>query len=252
MPDTTVRLEVPVPGGPTRDVLISLPENYDPTRTYPVWLAYPGRSISPEHMSTDTGLQVASDAIVAYGRGEGGAWAGAPYAVTDMAEDIAYSRAVVDRIAQDHLIDRDRVYAIGHSNGGGFALALACHAPDLVAGVVGVSGIYYNPGTPASGRCAGQPVPVMIIHSRNDGLSLIEGATAHGVPYVGAAAMVGIHAAINGCGGATTRPVAPGVTAHVRQGCEAATELILSESDGHGWPHYSAFEAWDFLSAQNL
>ncbi|MGP6173339.1 alpha/beta hydrolase family esterase [Corynebacterium sp. A21] len=251
-PDITERLEVPVPGFGNRDVLVSLPENYDPTRSYPVWLAYPGRFISPEHMSTDTGLQIASDAIVAYARGEGGAFAGAPYAVTEIAEDIAYSRAIIDRIELDYAIDRSRVYAIGHSNGGGFSLALACYAPDLVAGVASVSGIYYNPGTPVSGECLNQAVPTMIIHSRDDGLSLIDGATAHGAPYVGARPMARTWAQINGCeGNPLPRPVTPGVTAHVSQGCERETEFVLAESRDHGWPSYSAFVAWEFLSRQS-
>lgn len=246
--DTTQQLEVPVPGYGTRDVLISLPENYDPSQSYPVWLAYPGRNITPEHMSTDTGLQVSSDAIVAYARGKGGAFAGAPYSVTTMEEDIAYSRAIVDRIGQAFAIDRERVYAIGHSNGGGFSLALACFAPDLVAGVSAASGIYYDPGTPETGECVGAPVPVSIQHSSNDGLSWIDGGSAHGAPYVGARQMVQMWAGINGCGDRThTRSVAPGVTAHVLEDCDAETQLVLSENDGHGWPHYSAFVAWDFL-----
>lgn len=250
-PDTTERLDVPVPGYADRDVLISLPENYDPARSYPVWLAYPGRFISPEHMSTDTGLQIAADAIVAYARGSGGAFAGAPYAVTSLAEDIAYSRAIIDRIELDYAVDRSRVYAIGHSNGGGFSLALACYAPDLVAGVASVSGIHYNPGTPAAGNCAQQAVPAMIIHSHYDGLSLIDGATAHGAPYVGARQMAHTWAEINGCNGhSLTRPIAPEVEAHVSQGCAKETEFVLAESRDHGWPSYSAFVAWEFLSRQ--
>lgn len=249
VPDTTQRLEVPVPGYGTRDVVISLPEDYDPAQSYPVWLAYPGRFISPEHMSTDTGLQVASDAIVAYARGESGAFAGAPYSTTTMEEDIAYTRAIIDRIEQDHLVDRERIFAIGHSNGGGFALSLACFAPDLVAGVSAASGIYYDPGTPKTGQCAGDPVPVMIEHSSNDGLSWIDGGTAHGAHYMGARQLSESWAEINGCSARTvTRPVAHEVTAHVYQDCVAPTEFVVSENDGHGWPHYASFQAWDFFS----
>ncbi|WP_197088452.1 alpha/beta hydrolase family esterase [Corynebacterium occultum] len=250
-PDSTIPLQVLMPDGGEREVIISLPENYDPTRSYPVWLAFAGRNISPEHMSTDTGLQNASDAIVAYGRGIGNAWAGAPYATTTMAEDIAYSRAVVDRIAENYSVDRERVYSIGHSNGGGFSLALACFAPDLVAGVASVSGIFYEPGTPVSGQCAAQPVPTVIIHARWDGLSHFNGNIAHGKPYVGANQMAATQAEINGCGPEPLRTeIAEGLSRTQWQGCAAETELIVSDNNVHGWPNYSAFEAWDFLARQ--
>lgn len=246
-PDRTTLLEVE--GG--REVLVSLPENYDPTRSYPVWLAFPGRNISPEHMSTDTGLQNASDAIVAYGRGIGNAWAGAPYAASTMAEDVAYSRAAVDAIAAEYPVDRERVYAIGHSNGGGFSLALACFAPDLVSGVASVAGIFYEPGTPVTGECVGQPVPTTIIHSRWDGLSHFNGNIANGKPYVGANQMAAMQAEINGCSGEVQRTeVAEGLSRTQWRDCLAETELLVSDNNVHGWPNYAAFEAWDFLAGR--
>lgn len=51
-------------------------------------------------------------------------------------DDVGFFRAIVDRLAAEHRIDRRRVYAFGYSNGGAMALRLAAEAPDLVAGVI--------------------------------------------------------------------------------------------------------------------
>src|SRR5699024_7113498 len=106
------------------------------------------------------------------------AWGGAPYATnTPRSADVAFFRQIVNTLASEGKADRNRVYAAGLSNGGGMALGLGCAAPDLVKGVVGVSGAYY---TPTVSNCTAGVVPTMIIHGTNDTTVSYDGGTRHG------------------------------------------------------------------------
>lgn len=232
-----------------RDVLVSLPVDYDPALSYPVLLAFGGWGVSPEELSRVAGLRAGSDAIIAYGRGVGDAWAGAPYSRTSMDEDVRYSRAVVDRIADRYSVDRSRVYAIGHSNGGAFALSLACRAPDLMAGVVSVSGMFYDEG---DGGCRGGGVPVMFIHAVNDDVALINGGVRNGAHFLPVHELFQRWGVRNGCLplAAHLPAFAPDASHRLWTGCRADSEIVISESAGHPWPRHAPAVAWDFLSRQ--
>jgi len=56
------------------------------------------------------------------------------------ADDLGFARKLVETVEASYGIDRERVYAVGYSNGGMFSFALACYASDLVAAVGAVSG----------------------------------------------------------------------------------------------------------------
>lgn len=51
-------------------------------------------------------------------------------------DDVGFVRAMVDALAVEHKIDRQRVHAFGYSNGGAMAMRLAVEAPELVAGII--------------------------------------------------------------------------------------------------------------------
>jgi polyhydroxybutyrate depolymerase len=55
-------------------------------------------------------------------------------------DDVGFARAIVQAIAAEANVDRARVYATGHSNGGNMASQLSCKAADLFAGVAPVAG----------------------------------------------------------------------------------------------------------------
>lgn len=86
-------------------------------------------------------------------------------------DDVGFLRAVVADVSSRVAIDRARVYAAGHSNGGMMALRLAAEAGDLVAAVCAVGGAMVSapprPGAPA--------VPILQIHSRDDPRALYDG-----------------------------------------------------------------------------
>lgn len=86
-------------------------------------------------------------------------------------DDVGFLRAVVADVSSRAQVDRARVYATGHSNGGMMAYRLAAEAGDLVAAVCAVGGAMVceppREGAPA--------VPVLHIHSRDDPRALYDG-----------------------------------------------------------------------------
>jgi polyhydroxybutyrate depolymerase len=83
-------------------------------------------------------------------------------------DDVGLSRAIVRDVAGREAIDARRVYALGYSNGAQMALRLAIETPDLVAGVVAISG---NVPVPDNSDCeikSGRPVSVVLIEGTSD------------------------------------------------------------------------------------
>jgi polyhydroxybutyrate depolymerase len=59
---------------------------------------------------------------------------------TPKVNDDAYIMSVIDQISESYNVDRNRIYVIGHSNGGFMANELACAHSDRIAAVVDIAG----------------------------------------------------------------------------------------------------------------
>lgn len=111
--------------------------------------------------------------IVAYPQGEpiyfpvfGGTVNGWDASGKDNA-DVAFIRALVDDVAQEYHVDRNRIYACGFSNGGMNAYALANACSDVFAACASISGFPLNE---FHLRHTGErPVPFLHIHGKDDG-----------------------------------------------------------------------------------
>lgn len=85
-------------------------------------------------------------------------------------DDVGFIRAMLADVQQRAAVDRRRIYATGMSNGGMMAHRLACEASDLFAAIASVA------GTDNTRSCTpSRPIPVLIIHARNDDHVLYEG-----------------------------------------------------------------------------
>ena len=85
----------------------------------------------------------ARGALVVYPQGVGRTWhdcrRGIPYeAARRGVDDVAFVRALVDTLARAHGADRERVLALGFSNGAHLALRVALEAPELARAVAAV------------------------------------------------------------------------------------------------------------------
>lgn len=175
-------------GGRTRSYLVHVP--LTSRGALPVVLAFHGGGGNARQFQESAGLDRVADRegfLVVYPNGTGplsghlltwnaGSCCGS--AARDQVDDVGFVRALLADLAQRTPIDRQRIYATGHSNGGMMSYRLAVEAPDLVAAVVPVSGamVVMRPGP-------SRPVPVLHIHSVDDPRALYEGGL--GPPFPG-------------------------------------------------------------------
>lgn len=235
-----------LPFGRTYDVI--LPAGYEPGKTYPVMIGFGGWQHSSAEARGYEKLEDATrDTIVVYAQGKDNAWGGAPYASTSVSQDVNYVRDVIADVAEKFGGDPDRVAAVGLSNGGGMAAALACHAPDMVKAVATVAGAFYNPTV--SG-CTPGAVPTLIMHGTADDIVSYYGGTRHGAPYKSVNQVFDTFRSKNGCGVTVADSRQGKMTTTDALRCDAETVLKTVHGGGHTWfPSPSATtETTDFLS----
>jgi polyhydroxybutyrate depolymerase len=172
-------------------------------------------------------------------------------------DDIGFISALIDRIAADLPVDRRRVYATGMSNGGMLAYQLAAAHPERLAAIAAVSSTIG--GTSRDGdrfviAAPDRPVPVMIVHGREDSYVLFDGGSSSMLSFPKRSNMavsdaVSFWTTVDGCAVAPeqTEPM-PGKLRRVAYpNCKAGSEVILWEiEDGeHNWPADAQFPSAD-------
>ncbi len=152
-------------------------------------------------------------------------------------DDVAYLRAVIADVKGRYNVDADRVYVIGHSNGGFMALRMACELSGEIAAVMSLAGAGFAEAT----RCSPtQPVHVLQVHGDADAVIRYAGGTALSPVsggYPGAERTVSDWATRNGCGMARSSAGAdldldtavPGIetTREAHTGCRAGGSAEL-------------------------
>jgi polyhydroxybutyrate depolymerase len=173
-------------------------------------------------------------------------------------DDLAVVDALIARLVTRGCVDPARVYAVGVSNGGGFATRLGCERSDRIAAVVSVAGAY-GPLAPCR---PDRPVSLLEIHGTADQVVPYRYAAPGGV-----LAWVRAWAQRDACrSGPRRSAVAERVVRLDWSGCSSGTGVAhLAISAGrHQWPGATppdpgpkstisaALEAWRFLSAHRL
>jgi polyhydroxybutyrate depolymerase len=139
-------------------------------------------------------------------------------------DDVPRLIELIDAIARCVPI-QTTVTAIGFSNGGLMANALACRAADRIGAIVLVASGYEGLGPCAPSR----PVSVLDIHGTSDRV----------VGYRGLRKFVGTWARRNGCAPTPTARREPERVTHLRwHGCrdDSRVEHLRVAGDTHGWP----------------
>ena len=110
-------------------------------------------------------------------------------------DDSAYLASLVDEIAARTPIDRSRVYAIGHSNGGFMAYRLGCDHADVFAAIVALAGATFAD----KAKCAPtRPVSVLSINGTADYIVNMKGGPSFD-PYPSTATSLRYWASYDGC-----------------------------------------------------
>ena len=168
VPDTSAEIF----GDLTRSYRAYVPTTYDPQRLMPLVIALHGRPDNGTGFAYRLDMNRVAQQhgfIMAYPDGIDFGWnyvKGSPLFAQSSVDDDAFLEAMVDDLAVDLNIDRDRVYVTGFSNGGFMTMRLACVAPDLYAGfaIVG-AGFQIN----FVDLCReATPVPMMFMHGTED------------------------------------------------------------------------------------
>jgi polyhydroxybutyrate depolymerase len=146
--------------------------------------------------------------------------------------DLAFFDALLTKIESQYCVDKNRIFAAGHSSGGYFSNVLGCKRGDVLRGIAPVSG-----GGPF-GTCTGQ-VAAWIAHGTNDTTVLPAQGRASRDHWVTA----------NTCDGATSSPVTPSPCVEYAS-CDAGYAVRWCEYNGtHTYPTFAPQGIWSFFKS---
>lgn len=245
-----------------REYVVHVPKSYQPKQKSAVILNFHGGGGNAANQIAQSQMNTAADQdgyIVVYPEGTGktllgklfGTWnAGrcCGYAVENKIDDVGFVRALLVDLEQKFNVDKNRIYATGHSNGALMSYRLACELSDKIAAIAP------NSAQDAFDNCQpSRPVPVLHFHGTADPAALYEGGQCGGrlagdagwrcqsVPAYNQA-----WATLNGCTPETKTFYQKGAATCVTHlTCRAGAEVALCtiEGAGHTWPggQYAGF-----------
>ncbi len=261
------------------------------TRTYAVYvpptLLEPVPLVIALHPAGGNGPQMAlitrfneladmSGVLVAYPDGPGGYWdygAGTPQweEVPLVRDDSGFIVAMVEAIDEEWGIDRDRIYAVGFSNGARMAYRLACELPLAAAAMVAATIT-----DEVTAICTDDIVSVWIQHGTADMVLPFEGdpdvtiedlRVGRALSVIETAQFFGLR---NGCdnplmaplfeptelaGLAEVNPVRLTLVQYQECAQGSTVEVVVAEAGGHSWTHVTAVDTstmiWTFLGSHS-
>jgi len=223
-----------------RSYLIHVPAGYQPGTPTPLVISFHGYGSKPEDILATSGWNKLADQenfIVVYPEATGSpkSWSNVWDGRTS---DVDFVSDLIDQLSRDYTLDPKRIYANGHSNGGGMAFLLSCTLSERIAAFGGVSGAYHTPWEKCN---PSRPVPAIIIHGTADPTVPYEGSPAStysfstpNIPEWTAAL-----AQRNGCAETPlTLPALGEVTGVQYTNCIGGADVILYTvaEGGHSWP----------------
>lgn len=267
-------LTVPV-GTLARTCWLHLPPTYDGVRKLPVVIALHGARGNGKGMAGMTGFGPMGDAngfIAAYPDGIAGdhTWnalfgkiPGGEGVLADDVDDVAFLRALIERLCAEYHADPSRVFVCGYSAGAYMAYRAAVELADLVAavGIVnGSLGIKSLDGKPCGATIPTPAAPVSVIHicGKQDSVVKFGGAQTPKNLYRSVPDCLRFFVEANGCNatGQDTLDVANDVARTLYPGGKSGTEvkLVVVGKANHSWPLpaqglATSRELWDFFAA---
>jgi len=138
--------------GIDREYIVYVPANYDGSKDVPIMFNFHGGAgFASDFILANDMRPIADTAgfIAVYPQGafdyEGAEDGNAPstswlHKAPTTHNDVNFIAAIIDTLSTEYLIDADRVYACGYSEGGIFSYELGCRLNDRIASFVSVSG----------------------------------------------------------------------------------------------------------------
>jgi len=243
-------------GGVTRTYRIHVPRAYQATVPAPLVLAFHGGGGDMDYMAKDKRYGLISKAeaegfVVVFPNGYSkfrsgkfATWnAGACCAKArdNNSDDVGFVRAIIRNLTAELNIDRQRIYAIGMSNGGMMSYRLACEMADTFAAIAAVA------GTDNTLSCAPRkPLSILHIHAANDDRVLFNGGAgakfrdeSKVTDFTSVPATIAKWVKLNQCKAQPQRLLEkPGAYCEHYSHCNAnvQVQLCVTEGGGHSWP----------------
>jgi polyhydroxybutyrate depolymerase len=226
----------------TRIYRVHVPDRPQLGPAAPLVLAFHGVGQTSEQMKAQSGLDQMADAagfIVVYLEAAMGAWDVFESLTFLGLDELGYVREVIERVDRAEVIDRERVIAVGLSNGGVFAQQLGCKLSGELAGFVAVAASM--PKLMAESCNPTDPISALYVLGTADTFFPVTGGSA----LLSVDATLQQWAASNGCDGARERAAWPDVADDGTRAwwsryrsCDGGTQVWLDSivGGGHAWP----------------
>jgi poly(3-hydroxybutyrate) depolymerase len=226
--------------GTSREYILTLPANYDPTMPYRLVFAWHGLGGTAQQVASNWyGLKSLSANSTIFVAGQGlettnsvGSGPGWP---NTNGEDVAFVKALYAKLQGQLCFDQNRVFSVGMSYGGIMSDTLGCQMGDVFRAIAPMSG--EGPGFGGRGaNCVGQ-VAVWMSNGDNDTV----------VPTAQEEASRDFWVSANHCQ-MQSMPVDPSPCV-AYQGCDAGNPVTWCEfMGGHTIPPFAASAIWKFFS----
>ena len=231
-----------ISGGVERKFQLTIPQNYDSKKPFPILFGLHPLSISNTFVSGMTGFADMAPrynfiGVAPSGRLDGTIpfWLAAP---TQDNYDVRFIGDLLDKLEREMCVDRARVYSTGMSNGAQMSSLLACRITNRITAVAPIAGVEF------ADECRGRPVPVIAFHGTADpnvayggGPGALRGRPDKDWPSVETAVQTWA-----GRAGCRTKPARQAIGTEVQRiayrGCARGADVVLYAvtGGGHTWP----------------
>lgn len=196
-----------VPRFENRTVQITLPDQYDGFKSWPLIVSLHGYGSSGREQAAYLGLSdsVSRDGFIlltpdgsknTIGKTFWNAWSSCCNFDGRQVDDVGFIDALIKNVSKTYSVDTKRVYLVGHSNGAFFGYRFACEKPGVANAVIGLA------GTMGPEACR-QPTRTNVIHMHGTADTTIRyegGSVAPTAPrYASATETAALWAGVNGC-----------------------------------------------------
>lgn len=202
---------------------LSIPANYSRDKEYSLAIATHGRTNSKDQVQAYMGLGKQDDYIIAYPAALSSS-SGKSFSWSEK-ENMIFVDAILEQVSDNYCINRDKVYAIGHSLGGWMAQRIACLRGEFISGLAVVG------SGPFTGACTG-PAPSIFFQNVDDQLS----------SYASGKSAESLRIKVDECSDQTQSVQIGPLTCMKRTDCSTDNSVTWCEgytgygSDPHSWP----------------
>ena len=172
--------------GLMRDMFIQLPLNFQEDSSYPVVFFFHGLGGNKYFGREVMGPLVdEEDFVGVYPQGVENSWNAGSGGVPSTADDVGLTLHILEWLGNEIIIDEDRLYSLGYSNGGAFSYRLALDT-DKFAAIASLSASFFE------GRIIApdvRPLSVLQIHGEDDQKVPYHGGQSSALPIIFESAM---------------------------------------------------------------